>query len=208
LTRAQRDAARWGILGGTFDPIHFAHLAIAEEARESLTLDLVVFIPAAIPVHKPRATVSSAEDRARMVELGIADNACFRLSRIELEREGPSYSVVTVEQLARENPGVDLVFLMSAEAAHSLSTWRAPRRLLELCQVAVVPRLGYALPSRAWLAGEFPGQADRFIFVDTPALGHSASDIRARVRAGRSIRYLVPPAVQEYIVQHGLYRDR
>lgn len=196
---------RWGILGGTFDPIHYAHLAIAEQAREQLDLSGVLFVPAATPVHKPVEAVSPADVRAGMVELAIADNACFELSRVELDRGGPSYSVDTLEELARQRPDDRWVFVMSAEAAQALPTWRSPQRLLELCDVAIVPRLGYALPSRAWLAAEFPGRADRFIFIDTPALGHSASDVRDRVRNGRSIRYLVPATVEDYIVQHGLY---
>jgi nicotinate-nucleotide adenylyltransferase len=201
-------ADRLGILGGTFDPIHFAHLAIAEQTREDLDLDAILFVPAALPVHKPPAAVTAVDHRLAMVELAIADNPCFVLSRIELDRGGPSYSVDTLEQLTAEQPQRKHVFIMSSEAAKALPGWRSPRRLLELAEVAVVPRLGYVLPSRSWLAAEFPGQADRFTFVDTPALGHSASDIRNRVRSGRSIRYLVPDAVEDYIVQHGLYRNQ
>lgn len=196
---------RWGILGGTFDPVHYAHLAIAEQTRDQLGLAGVLFVPAAVPVHKAAAGVTDARHRVAMVELAVADNPCFVLSRIEIERSGPSYSVDTLEQLAAEQPANDYVFIMSAEAAQALPGWRSPRRLLELAEVAIVPRLGYALPSRSWLAAEFPGQGDRFTFVDTPALGHSASDIRERVRHGRSIRYLVLPAVEAYIVQHRLY---
>lgn len=197
---------RWGILGGTFDPVHYAHLAIAEEARESLALDLVLFVPAHQTVHKSPAAVTPAAHRLAMVQLAVEDNQGFRTSAIELERGGPSYSVHTLEELARGNPGTEFVFLMSAEAARSVPTWRDPRRLLELSRVAIIPRLGYETPTRAWLAEQFPGQDERFLYLKVPPLGHSASDIRARVRNGRSIRYLVPPAVQEYIVQHGLYR--
>ena len=198
---------RWGILGGTFDPIHYAHLAIAEGARESLDLELVMFVPAAVPVHKAPAGVTPAEHRLAMVDLAIADNSCFRSSRIEIDREGPSYSVDTLEALSRQQPAAEFVFLMSGEAAKALPGWRTPQRLLELCRIAVVPRLGYELPTRDWLDAQFPGQAHRITFIEAPALGHSASDIRARVRGRRSIRYLVPTAVQEYIVQHGLYRN-
>jgi len=198
-------ARRCGILGGTFDPIHYAHLAIAEQAREQLGLEKVLFVPAAEPVHKSATTVSEAEHRLAMVELAVADNPNFMLSRIEVERGGPSYSVDTLEQLAVEDPERGYVFIMSAEAARVLPNWRSPNRILELAQVCVVPRLGYAPPDRNWLAEQFPGQAQRFIFVDVPALGHSASDIRTRVSNGRSIRYLVPPPVEDYIVQHGLY---
>lgn len=200
-------AERIGILGGTFDPIHFAHLAIAEQVREELQLGRVLFVPAAVPVHKPAESVTAAEHRLAMVELAIAGNECFALSRVEMERTGPSYSVDTLHQLAADGADRGFVFIMSAEAAQGLPDWRSPRELLELAEVAIVPRLGYALPSRSWLSARFPGQSHRFIFVATPALGHSASDIRARVRNGRSIRYLVPPSVEDYIVQHRLYRD-
>ncbi len=201
-------APRWGLLGGTFDPIHFAHLAIAEQVRDELALAGVLFIPAAVPVHKRSAEVSPIGARVAMVELAIADNPCFHVSRVETDRPGPSYSVDTLEQLTAQHPGRQHVFIMSAEAAEGLPGWRSPRRLLELTEVAIVPRLGHPLPSRRWLAAEFPNQAERFSFVETPALGHSASDIRARVRNRRSIRYLVPPAVEEYIVQQGLYRGQ
>ena len=140
-----------------------------------------------------------------MIELAIADNPSFHLTRVEVDRDGPSYAVDSLEQLTAERPGSGFVFLMSSEAAAALPTWRRPQRLLELCAVAVVPRLGHEMPSRAALAAIFPGQEDRFLFVETAHLGHSSSDIRARRSAGRSIRYLVPPAVEAYISQHGLY---
>ena len=199
-------ASRLGVFGGTFDPIHHAHLAIAEQAREQLDLREVLFVPAGRTVHKPSAKVSPAEHRARMVELAIADNPRFMLSRIELERGGPSYTVDTLAGLAAERPADELVLIVSAEAARQLSTWREPARIVALARVAVVPRLGYETPSAAWLAAQTGAPPERFTFVDTPALGHSATDIRRRVGAGASIRYLVPSAVDDYIRQHRLYQ--
>jgi nicotinate-nucleotide adenylyltransferase len=199
-------ASRVGILGGTFDPIHYAHLAIAEQAREQLALEQVLFVPAWQTVHKPADAVSPAEHRAAMVQLAIADNPAFALSRIEMDRGGPSYTVDTLAQLTASSPRAELFFIMSAEAVRDLPGWREPARILELATVAVVPRLGYATPDPAWLAQAFPGSADRFVLADAPALGHSASDIRRRVRAGLSIRYLVPPPVDEYIRRHALYQ--
>jgi nicotinate-nucleotide adenylyltransferase len=198
--------ARVGILGGTFDPIHYAHLAIAERTHEQLRLAVVLFVPAAQTVHKPAATVTPVEQRAAMIELAIADNPHFALSRVEIERDGPSYTVDTLTQLRGERPADELFFIVSADAARELPTWREPRRILELCHFTIVPRLGFDTPSPEWLSHHFPGQADRFTFVDTPALGHSASDIRRRLAAGQGIRYLVPPAVDEYISRHALYR--
>jgi len=199
-------AARWGILGGTFDPVHYAHLAIAEQTREALGLDGVLFMPAGQPVHKPMAR-ASAEDRLKMLELATADNPGFVVSRLEVDGSQPGYSVNTLERLTGERPQDRFVLIMSSEAAHALPSWREPERLLEMCQVAVVPRLGYEMPSRDWLATHFPGREDRFLLVDASRLGHSATDVRARLAEGRSIRYLVPPAVEAYIGQHHLYAN-
>lgn len=201
----------WGILGGTFDPIHDAHLAIAEQTRETLQLAGVLFIPAAVPPHKRDQQVTSAEHRAAMVALAIADNPAFQLSRVELDRPGPSYTVDTLERLRATLPGGEdrlPAVIISVEALRDLEAWHEPDRLLQLCRLAVVPRHGYPPPDIAWLDRRFPGRRDRFILLDGPDLGHSASDIRARVAAGRTIRYLVPVAVEAYIAEHGLYSSR
>jgi nicotinate-nucleotide adenylyltransferase len=197
-----------GVMGGTFDPIHLGHLTVAEQTREALDLSAVLFVPAGDPVHKRDRTVTPAHHRLAMVELAVGDNPAFRVSRMELDRSGPSYAVDTMAELAaraeleeREPP----VFILSVEALWGFPTWRDPRRILDLCQVAVVPRRGTPGPDRAWLAAQFPGQEERFRFLDGPHLGHSATDIRSRVMTGRSIRYLVPPAVAAYIDEHGLY---
>lgn len=195
---------RWGILGGIFDPIHYGHLAIAEQTRDALDLDGVLFIPAGQPVHRDEP-VESGVDRVRMAELATADDPYFAVSRLEVDANRPSYSVETLERLATENPDRAFVMILSVEAAILMPTWYRPKRLLELAQVAVVPRLGYADLSHEWLEHHFPGQVDRFFFVQTTRLGHSSSDIRARSAAAQSIRYLVPPAVENYIGEHHLY---
>lgn len=199
-----------GIMGGTFDPIHVGHLAIAEEAREVLGLERVLFIPASIPPHRPAASVAPAADRAAMVELAIEGNATFELSRIELERAGPSYTSDTVAALASAERAAgrepDLTFILSAETLHDLPGWHEPERLVDACRIAVVPREGYPAPDPAWLASVFPGRERRFDLLEGPRLGLSSTSVRARVAAGRSIRYLVPPAVARYIDDHGLYR--
>lgn len=198
-----------GVMGGTFDPIHLGHLTVAEQTREALDLARVLFVPAGQPPHKRDREVSPARHRVAMVELAVSDNPRFRVSRIEVDRAGPSFAVDTLAILAaradeegRERP----VFILSVEALAGFPTWRDPRMILELCRVAVVPRRGTAAPGRSWLSERFPGQEDRFVFLDGPHLGHSATDIRARVATDRSIRYLVPPAVQAYIEEHRLYR--
>lgn len=200
----------WGVLGGTFDPVHYGHLAIAESVRESLALAGVLFVPAGMPPHKRDRVVSPATDRVAMLQLAIADNPAFRLSRIEVERPGRSFAIETVE-LLRARP-VDeraatagYVFIVSSEALAGLPGWRDPERFLELCRVAVVPRHGHPGLGRSWSAEHFPGQEDRILFLDGPDLGVSASYIRRRAAAGHSIRYLVPDAVEAYIRERRLY---
>ncbi len=204
------DARPWGILGGTFDPIHVGHLAVAEQTREALDLAGVLFVPAAQSPHKSGQATSPATLRVAMVELAVAGNDAFRVSRIELERPGPSYTVDTLEALHAEGrfagPGLaDPWLILSVETLRGFADWHRPQRLLELCRVAVVPRLGYEPLPGTWLHDRFPGQADRFRMLDGPDLGPSATDIRARVAAGRSIRYLVPDAVARCIATNGLY---
>jgi nicotinate-nucleotide adenylyltransferase len=199
-----------GILGGTFDPIHLGHLAIAEEVRETLGLERLLFVPAGIPPHRPTAPAATAEDRLAMVRLAVADNPAFLASAIELERDGPSFSVDTVEQLAAEvrraGRRPDLWFVLSAEAFGQLHTWHEPERLLVAARVAVVPRAGAPQVTRAWVAAHFRGYEDRVRFLDGPQLGISGTSVRARAAAGRSLRYLVPEEVARYIESHRLYR--
>jgi nicotinate-nucleotide adenylyltransferase len=205
------EVRRAGILGGTFDPLHYGHLVVAEQACEALGLDRVYFVPAAQPPHKLGLSISSAEDRAAMVALAIADNLAFELCRIELDRDGPSYTVDTLEALAEETArqGVqrDLFFVLSSEVVDDFPTWQGPERILDLCRLAVVPRPGAPMPSRADLEARFGRRADRIVVVQTLPLAHSASHIRRREAAGQSIRYLVPPAVEAYIHDHRLYRS-
>jgi len=198
-----------GILGGTFDPVHLGHLAAAEEAREALGLETVLFVPNRVPPHKRDRTISAPEHRVAMIEAAIADNPAFRLSRVEIDRPGPSYAVDTAEQLAAEAREAgrepDLWWILSAEAAAGLPAWREPVRLLGACRMAVVPRPGAWPPGRPWLEEHFPGLEDRVVVLDGPELGVSSTVIRDRVAGGRSIRYLVPADVRAYIDAHRLY---
>jgi nicotinate-nucleotide adenylyltransferase len=198
-----------GIMGGTFDPIHVGHLAIAEEARDALGLERILFVPAGQPSHKPIGAVTPAAERVAMVELAIADNDAFELSRIEVDRPGPSYTADTVETIradeARAGRTADLTLILSVETFLELPTWRAPDRLLAAARLAVVPREGYPAPDPGWLNDHFPGQEDRVDFLEGPRLGLSSTALRERVARGRSIRYLVPGAVARYIDSHRLY---
>jgi len=203
---------RVGILGGTFDPVHYGHLVIAEQVRETLQLDRVLFVPNALPPHKLDERVTPAADRIAMVELAIAGNPAFAVSRVEMERDGPSYTSDTLaalsDEAARQGVAREFYFILSTEALAGLHSWHQPERLLELARLAVVPRPGAPLPDSAWLAANLPGGAastQRVDCVATLPLAHSASDVRARAAAGHFIRYLVPPAVEAYIRDHRLY---
>jgi nicotinate-nucleotide adenylyltransferase len=193
-----------GILGGTFDPIHHGHLAIAEEAREALGLERVLFVPAASPPHKPGQPVSSPADRLALVRLAVAGNPAFEASDIEVRRGGPSYTVDTLEAL-RAGGLVEPWLILSSEALALLPEWREPWRVLELARLAVVPRGGFDPLGPAWVEAAFPGAAARVRFLPGPLLPISGSVVRRRARVGRSVRYLVPDAVAAYIAQHRLY---
>jgi nicotinate-nucleotide adenylyltransferase len=200
-----------GMLGGTFDPIHVGHLALARVALDQLGLDRILFVPAGRPPHKRGRPITSAADRLAMVELAIAGEPRFAVSRIEIDRPGPSYTADTVEALlAQPDNGhrpIELTVILSAESFADLPSWHEPARLLQLARIAVAPRPGHPPPSPAWLAQRLPGSADRIDVLEGPHLDISASDIRARVAAGRPIDGLVPPPVADYIKAHHLYRE-
>jgi nicotinate-nucleotide adenylyltransferase len=199
-----------GIMGGTFDPIHVGHLAIAEEARDALGLARILFVPAGRPPHKPAGSVTAAEHRVAMVALAIADNPAFELSRLEVDRPGASYTADTVHDLRRAEEAAgrtpDLTLILSAETLLDLPGWRDPERLLAAVRLAVVPREGYPAPDPGWLTEHLPGQEDRVHFLEGPRLGLSSTALRERVAQGRSIRYLVPAEVARYIADRRLYR--
>ena len=202
-------AGRLGVLGGTFDPIHVGHLAVASYARDHLEIEQILFIPAGIPPHKTDRQVTPAHHRLAMVELAIAGEPTFGVSRVEIDRPGPSYAVDTMSILAREERASgrrrELFFILSAEAVSGLPGWREPERLLELCRLAVVLRDGASRPDAAWIDEHFPDEADRIIVLDGPDVPVSASKIRRMAAAGGSLEGLVPPAVEGYIVEHALY---
>lgn len=192
-----------GIYGGTFDPIHLAHLVLADQCLEQVPLDEVWFVPAAVPPHKTHVQISPAHDRCAMLEYAIAGHSRFRISKIELEREGPSFTVDTLEELIRQHPGHRWSLLMGADSVREFETWRAPERILELAQIVAVNRGGDPPLDLAAFESRF-GVVPKA--VEIPSLNISASDLRRRVAAGRSVRFLVPRAVEVYIAEHGLYR--
>jgi nicotinate-nucleotide adenylyltransferase len=192
---------RIGLYGGTFDPVHLGHLRAAENAREELALDLVAFVPAAVPPHRA-ATAAGAADRLAMARLATAPYPVFEAWDTELHRGGPSYTVETVETLLSERPADRFVLVVGADTWPEIPSWCQPERLLSLVEVAVVERPGYSLPEPQ---PPFPGGCG-VRRVSGPGLEVAATVIRERARAGRSIRFLVPDPVADYITERGLYR--
>lgn len=196
---------RLGIMGGTFDPIHYGHLLMAEEARQAFALDDVVFVPNGRPAHKKAYLVSSPEERYAMTLLATGSNPCFSASRIEIERPGPSYTIDTLREFRRLYPDLDaLYFITGADAVLEILTWHESDNLARECQFIAVTRPGFVLDQLHDLVDtEF---LDRVHYLPIPNIEISSTDIRRRVREGRSIKYLTPEPVEAYIHQQGLYR--
>lgn len=196
-----------GVLGGTFDPVHRGHLAIAAAAMDRLKLSQVLFVPAGVPWLKGHRHITSAEQRVEMLELAIAPHPSFRVSRVEIERPGPSYTTDTLEQLKRELDGdVELYFILGEDALAELPLWNQPQRIVELCHLVAARRPGSRPPDLKSLEGSLPGVSQRVIILDNEPVDASSSGIRGRVAGGLSIDGLVPDAVARYIEEHGLYR--
>ena len=197
---------RIGIFGGTFDPIHVGHLILAEQCREQCQLDEVWFVPAARPPHKLEATISDAKQRTEMLEFAISGNPRFRVSKIELERSGPSFTYLTLEQLKAEDASRELFLLIGADSVRDLPTWRNPEQIIELATVVAVNRGEQPPPDISHL-GELTKSVAKpqLLTVTMPAIDISATEIRQRVREGRSIRYQVPRAVEVHIHEQRLY---
>ena len=197
--------ASTAVLGGSFNPVHYGHLLLADDVADLLGLDRVLFVPAARPQHKPSADLAPAQDRYAMVELAIAGHPKFSVSDLEFQRPGPSYTVDTLEALAI--PRKDLFLIIGSETFLDLLTWRSPRRVAELAQLAVVPRLGSAFdPDSAAVRKVVHEIGHEPRIVRASSLPISASDLRRRVREGRSIAYRLPEAVDAYIRARRLYR--
>lgn len=198
---------RVGVLGGTFDPVHWGHLLIAEEARVRMGLGRVLFVPAGMPWLKTGRVISPAHHRLAMLRLAIASHSAFALSTVEMDREGPSYTVDTLERLGLEgDPHAELFFILGADSFRDLPRWESPRRIVELCYLVCVPRPGLEKFGPALLEGSIPGITARTFMLEGPLVDISASDIRRRVAAGISIRYRVPQEVEDYILEHQLYK--
>jgi nicotinate-nucleotide adenylyltransferase len=196
---------RIGILGGTFNPPHLAHLVCAQEAHRELSLDRVLFIPAGMPPHKPVDDEPGPQQRLTLCRLAVGDDAHFAVSDLELRRDGPSYMVDTLQALTSHAPHDEFFLILGGDIAAGLPEWREPERVLELATVAIAERRGTARSAVETALGRLPG-GGRARFFAMPPIGISSTMIRRRVRAGQSIRYLVPDEVVKYIDRHGLYR--
>jgi nicotinate-nucleotide adenylyltransferase len=195
---------RLGVMGGTFDPIHYGHLVTAEEALVQFRLDEVVFVPTGTPWMKEHERVSPPEDRYLMTVIATASNPKFSVSRMEVEREGPTYTIDTLRSLRDEQgAGTDLFFITGADAILEILQWREPREVFELAHFIAATRPGYDLAH----FDEAASAADpRVSVMHIPALAISSTDIRRRVADGRPLRYLVPEGVKSYIEKAELYR--
>ncbi len=195
---------RIGVLGGTFDPIHVGHLAIAEQARDGLDLEEVCFVPAGAPWMKAGQALSSAQDRLYMVRKAVENNPFFRVSTVELERSGPSYTVDTLRELQEEyGPDARLFFVLGIDAFARFGEWKEPEEILALATLVVLDRPGGTAPAENLEEGM--GIAEKVEYVRSIRLEISAMDIRRRVSEGASIRYLVPEPVERHIYARGLY---
>ena len=195
-----------GVLGGTFDPVHIGHLILAEEVRTGLNLTEILFVLAGQPWLKADSPISPAEHRVEMVRLAIADKPYFKLSTMEIERAGPTYTVDTIAELkAQLGIGDELFFILGWDNLAKLPQWRQPSRLITMCRLVAVPRPDYPRPDLKALGASIPGLSQRVTLMEKPEIDISASAIRDRVAQGLSIRHLVPKPVERYVKEHKLY---
>lgn len=195
----ERSFVRLGIFGGTFDPPHIAHLLAAEGVRDHLKLDKIIFIPAATPPHKQKRGVIAAKHRYEMVKLAIEDNPSFELSDVELRRKGPSYTIETLREMKRMHTNAELFFIMGIDLLMDFDSWKEPDRIIEECTLVVMNRPGFDL------AVIDKDLLSRIELVNVPSVDVSSTNIRRRVRSGRSIRYLVAAEVEGYIHRNSIY---
>jgi nicotinate-nucleotide adenylyltransferase len=194
---------RIGLMGGTFDPVHYGHLVIAEVARDEFSLDQVVWIPAGDPPHKKDYAVTPQEHRYAMVVLATAANARFVVSRLELERQGPSYTIDTIRSLQQARPGTELFFITGADAILEILTWHRHADLIRTCRFIAVTRPGYDLSRMGAILP--PDYLRQISTLTAPGVDISSTSIRERLRTGAPVRYLVPDVVEAYLRKHRLY---
>jgi len=202
-----KSTERIGVFGGSFDPVHMGHLTIAQDAVEQLELDRLIFVPAAVPPHKQEKTLADGQQRFEMLQLATESNLSFEVSDMELQRGGVSYTVDTMKQIQFEHPGAELFFIVGLDSLTILHSWKNVEQLLEMCTVVPFARGGedpakvaeQIQLSKVWKTRLL----ERMIRIHEVEI--SASEIRMRLAEGLSIRYLVPPEVEMYIAEHGIY---
>jgi nicotinate-nucleotide adenylyltransferase len=194
-----------GVFGGTFDPPHIGHLVLADEARAELNLSKVLWVVTGEPPHKPDRPIIPAEHRLKMVELAIQHDPTFELSRLEVDRPGPHYSVDTLAQLAAEQPSNERAYVMGKDSLRDLPSWNSPERFIELSDAIVVLNRPDVEADLKLLDERLPGLADKVSLLSVPLVDVASRDIRQRVASGKPYRYLVARPVADYIVDHGLY---
>lgn len=198
--------SRIGLMGGTFDPIHYGHLVTAEEAFVRFKLDKVVFIPSGNPPHKANRRISDGSHRFIMAQMATITNPHFDVSRIEVDEDGPTYTVDTLKKLkADQMRDAELIFITGADAILEIYNWKSPQELFKLCRFAAATRPGYVVSDELIKSVAAFGR-DRLEFFEVPALAISSTDIRRRVKEARPVRYLLPDGVISYIIKNGLYR--
>jgi len=198
-----------GVLGGTFDPVHRGHIMMADEAMKSLGLSEVILVPAGQPMSKVKERLTPAEHRLQMLRLAVAERQHLRVSTMELERPGLSYTVDTITELGKKYGSKDeLLFIMGWDSLAQLPHWREPGRIISMCSVVAVPRPGFTRPDLKALEKKIPGISKRVVFLEKPRVDISATDIRKKVARGESIDQLVPAPVAEYIKKHKLYQGQ
>ena len=201
---------RIGILGGTFDPPHNAHLILAQHAYEELKLDKVLFVPAGIPPHK-ESTRTTVDDRVEMLQRAIIGEPHFRLSRVEVDRPGPHYSIDTVRIIQDQNPDAELFFIMGEDVYRDLVNWDRPQEMFDTCKLAVAvmrrPGQNRNVLRLNMHEDKIPDLEKNALLLTSPLVEFSSTDIVNRLSLGKSVRYMVPETVIEYIKQHGLYQQ-
>jgi nicotinate-nucleotide adenylyltransferase len=198
---------RVGLLGGTFNPPHLAHLVCAQEAYAQLGLERVLMVPARVPPHKSVTDEPGIEHRVELCRLAIGDDERFDVSELEVGREGPSYTVDTLQELHSQMPDSQLFLIVGTDVAVGFSEWREPERVLSMATLAVAERPGTARADVEATLGRLPG-GEKSRFFDMPEIGISSTMLRERVRAAASTRYLMPDSVRDYIDRHNLYGGR
>nr|WP_296863952.1 nicotinate-nucleotide adenylyltransferase [Thermosyntropha sp.] len=199
---------RIGIMGGTFDPIHFGHLVAAEWVRFEFALDKVIFVPAGNPPHKAGREITGAEHRYRMVEMAIKDNPYFDVSPVEKERGGKSYTIDTIAYFKSVYNGAEIFFIMGADSLLTFNTWKNIDQLIDMCRFVVVTRPGYVIEPDFWEKSGLPPIAkEKIKFIEIPGMDISSSEIRKRIKQNKPIKYLLPRELEEYIYEHRLYQE-